>query len=1204
MQSSQKHVSRRKPRTIAPWSVVLICLVLVVKTKEASAFHQFAHTISGIVFNDYNQNGSQDPGKPGIAGIKVLAYDAADNLEASTITDASGAYTLDVHAGPARVQFNGFGSSAAITHLAAFYPSVPDRANDTPVTFVSGTQAHTTVNLGLGDPSDYCQQNPNVVTNCYITGDQSSPNPVLVRFPPIATGDKRDPLEKGLAAANQAGPTFGLAYRRSSDSLFAAAFMKRHAYFAPGGGPGAIYLINQARSNTPVARVTPFVVLPTGPDRHDHADPTVDGSAYDAVGKTSLGGLALSDDEATLYAMNLFDKSLYAIPLGVSPSAPVAGSPAAFVVPMPGDCPDADTNFRPFAVTNYEGLIYVGAVCSAETTQQKNDLHGYLFQFDPNSKHFQQAPIFEFGLNYPRQCSVAVYDSPATPCIKQFPAAWNPWSSSYHPYQTNRQQTWQTATAYPQPLLSSVAFDNGNLILGLRDRFGDQGGPYNPAPDGSARYLTTTAGDLLRACLKTPGDLTAGWVLEHSGNCGNITTKGAHNGKGPGNGQYYFQENYRNIHGYVSDGGVLQLPGSTSVLDTALDPTDNIFSGGTHATSNVTGALTSSYQVYGPNAAGTFSKANGLGSLVALCEAAPLEIGHRVWRDTNGNGLQDADEPGIAGVTVHLYATSDAGGHAAMRAEADRHGNPMGARLLFQDVHSSETLVATTTTDANGDYSFAVKPYTQYVIKLDNATDYAAGHPLAGLQLTKNNQDGQHQIDSRALLSSAGLPIGIDNFPVIPVAAHTPGHNDYTFSLGFTAAQPTSVPTNTPTIPATPTTLPTATAKPTMPPTITMAPTAPATVAPTTTTAPTAPATVAPTALPTAPVATVPPATATPAPVKPTAVPTVIPPVTPTIAPVPTPTPPLIPTATVPPITPIVPPTPVVPPTPTRPVATPTPLVTPTPTLTLTPTVSATATATPILTPTPTPTATATPTPIPTPTATATPIPTVTPTLIVPTATPVPTPTPTVRPTPTIVPSPVPTVTPSPTLLPTATVIKAPLPTVTLTATPTPPSSTVKVWVQTLDVCREALPGAIFVLQGHGLSLTRQAADPDSEPVPISTAGPCPLSHGNCVTVSAGCVSWDLPVPAMGMEIYTVTEVLPPAGYVSCLNSTGCGEAPGEVMLAVDSTGRVSAITQELVYNGSVLYPLDGGSFSATQADPALIYNSKPWFGYDPYLRK
>lgn len=83
-----------------------------------------------------------------------------------------------------------------------------------------------------------------------------------------------------------------------------------------------------------------------------------------------------------------------------------------------------------------------------------------------------------------------------------------------------------------------------------------------------------------------------------------------------------------------------------------------------------------------------------------------------------------------------------------------------------------------------------------------------------------------------------------------------------------------------------------------------------------------------------------------------------------------------------------------------------------------------------------------------------------------------------------------------------------------------------------------------------------------------------------------------------------MTEVLPPAGYVSCLNNTGCGEAPGEVMLAVDSTGRVSAITQELVYNGSVLYPLDGGSFSATQADPALIYNSKPWFGYDPYLRK
>ena len=54
-------------------------------------------------------------------------------------------------------------------------------------------------------------------------------------------------------------------------------------------------------------------------------------------------------------------------------------------------------------------------------------------------------------------------------------------------------------------------------------------------------------------------------------------------------------------------------------------------------------------------------------------------IGDRVWQDMNGNGIQDAGESGISGVTVDLY---------------DAAGN----------------LVATTATDANGDYSFAVPP--------------------------------------------------------------------------------------------------------------------------------------------------------------------------------------------------------------------------------------------------------------------------------------------------------------------------------------------------------------------------------------------------------------------------------------------------------------------------------------------------------------
>ena len=54
----------------------------------------------------------------------------------------------------------------------------------------------------------------------------------------------------------------------------------------------------------------------------------------------------------------------------------------------------------------------------------------------------------------------------------------------------------------------------------------------------------------------------------------------------------------------------------------------------------------------------------------------PASIGNRVWDDLNANGLQDPQEPGLAGVQVTLL---------------DSQGNALGTR----------------TTAADGSYSFA-----------------------------------------------------------------------------------------------------------------------------------------------------------------------------------------------------------------------------------------------------------------------------------------------------------------------------------------------------------------------------------------------------------------------------------------------------------------------------------------------------------------
>ncbi len=450
-----------------------------------------AQTITGTVFRDFNADGAYTAipvsgtfayGEPGVGGVRVTAYNASGAVSASaissTVAASMGAFTLNVGAatGPFRVEFTGLSTSDFDGAKAA--------ANNTSVQFAAAGASG--INFGLNYPADFCQTNPELAINCYVYGNQTSgPNStsdVIVSFPynagsrslvdgsvtPTAVYDS--PNSHSLVVdASKVGTTYGLAYAPTTRRLYAAAYFKKHSGFGAGADgvastsltlsaddPGAIYVL------TPAGSVTATYTIPnaTG-NAHDYADFNLDNgnTAWDAVGKTSLGGMDLSDDDKTLYVMNLENRRLYSLNALTGAAIANQSIPLSF-----SGCPAAD--MRPWAVEYYKGKIYVGIICSAQSTSLVANLDAYVFTADPTTLAFSSEPVFRFGLDYPRGKAASTG-----------PADWKPWVNVYTNINTAANDGTPNITnarlTYPMPMLTSIAIDKGDMKICLRDRIYD-----------------------------------------------------------------------------------------------------------------------------------------------------------------------------------------------------------------------------------------------------------------------------------------------------------------------------------------------------------------------------------------------------------------------------------------------------------------------------------------------------------------------------------------------------------------------------------------------------------------------------------------------------------------------------------------------------------------------------------------------------------
>lgn len=153
-------------------------------------------------------------------------------------------------------------------------------------------------------------------------------------------------------------------------------------------------------------------------------------------------------------------------------------------------------------------------------------------------------------------------------------------------------------------------------------------------------------------------------------------------------------------------------------------------------------------------------------------------------------------------------------------------------------------------------------------------------------------------------------------------------------------------------------------------------------------------------------------------------------------------------------------------------------------------------------------------------------------------------------------------------------------------------SQRVTVYLQTMDSCKQAVAGAFFRLQGNGV-VSDSAAGYGAGVATVSATSPCVLERGNCLTVPTGCVSWQVPIPASGMETYSITETAPASSYAICLGGSDCPGGPDIIIVGVDADGHVTATVTNIYPDGSTItFPTLGAPYTGTQTDPIVVHNS------------
>ena len=751
--------------------------------------------ISGTAYLEIPANGSQantygvkDANEPGVAGVKVTVTDANGQVETAT-TGTDGSWSVSLSA-PARVEFSNWPS---------YLESAPDGSSSaTSVQFIDSDSS--SVNFGLLDPNDYTKNiKPDYVTSTHIAGSNNASDAMeLVRNKYDDSGLNKDfkdyngdqgsgPQPIVDAKAKDMGSVWGKAWDSNSKTLYSSAALVRHVGFGPGN-PSRIWVVDY-KSGTPavsyfdlqsVSSIDLGTVNRTSGDGTDdyslpdtETSPSHDLDAYSKAGKISYGDIEFDAKNNTLWAVNLNEKAIIQIDasgIDTANHTVDAAKVHQYKLSDLGAPTCTGGELRPWALAVHNGKGYVGVVCDAITSQKLDDLKAYVLSYDLKNPSAGVTKELEYALNGSRPDDGLYMEDPT----------FFPWNDQYHDGSngfagTNgnkhnvESDNWD---GYNQPILADIAFDEKNtMFLSFMDRYGLQiGYKTNPAYSGSdnTKEKNYGSGDMKRVCW-----VNNAWEMESAGSA---TCPGSDGSNTKRSGDSNFFEDYAGDNNNHADGaGMAVVVGSKQILRTIEDPHKTNDTGSTYWVTNgvntfstETGTIDNWYAHYHadndtPYAGG---KAAGLGDIELLTDPAPVEIGNRVWDDTNADGIQDAGEAGIDGIKVQLIC----GGSKVAEATTEN-----GGYYIFSN-------------DPNGT-STTSHIYNIAELQPNNPNSCKVVIPTVSTQLAGKNaspatQGGDRQIDSNGVKNGDN-----DEATIASTDIANAGANNHTYDFGFSKPQ-------------------------------------------------------------------------------------------------------------------------------------------------------------------------------------------------------------------------------------------------------------------------------------------------------------------------------------------------------------------------------------------------------------------------------